>query len=137
MIKGADQNGELLAMRYAVADVAMPLDSVSQICDTWAHILFTRWGGLILGPAGRVDFKRVGDTYVRITWVRRPKKKIPTPKSKPEVPEQSAGDDGPEQDVEMTAAVVSTNRGTTSTSRGTTNRGTANRATRPFGRLGH
>ena len=68
-------------MRYAVADVAMALDSVSQICDTGAQVLFTKWGGHILGPAGRVDFTRVGDTYVRSTWVKRPRKRIPKPET--------------------------------------------------------
>ena len=79
VVRGQGPNGELLAMRYAVADVAMALDSVSQICDTGAQVLFTKWGGHILGPAGRVDFTRVGDTYVRSTWVKRPKKRIPKP----------------------------------------------------------
>ena len=67
-------DGELLSMKYAVADVSMPLDSVSQICDTGAQVLFTKWGGYIMRPTGRVDFKRVNDTYVRSTWVRRPRK---------------------------------------------------------------
>ena len=34
--QGTRTPGRMLAMRYAVADVAMALDSVSQICDTGA-----------------------------------------------------------------------------------------------------
>ena len=104
-------------MRYAVADVAMALDSVSQICDTGAQVLFTKWGGHILGPAGRVDFTRVGDTYIRSTWVKRPKRK--STKEKPD-PEQATGDqdgnrsNGPADDSQMDVSSV----------------------TRPFGRLG-
>ena len=102
IIKGAGQNGELLAMRYAVADVAMALDSVSQICDTGAQVLFTKWGGYILGPAGRVDFTRVGDTYVRSTWVKRPKKKASTPKTTTTPTTTDANDTG-DSDVVMAA----------------------------------
>ena len=114
VIKGQGPQGELLAMRYAVADVAMALDSVSQICDTGAQVLFTKWGGHILGPAGKVDFTRVGDTYVRSTWVKRPRKKAP-----PQAGSQpTTGDD----DVQMTTTE--------------TTKDLKSVTTRPFGRLG-
>ena len=63
-------------MRYAVADVTVPLDSVAQICDSGAQVLFTSTGGYILNKMGRHDFTRQGNTYVRKTWVRKPKKKM-------------------------------------------------------------
>ena len=114
VIKGQGPNGEMLAMRYAVADVAMALDSVSQICDTGAQVLFTKWGGYILGPAGRVDFTRVGDTYVRTTWVKRPRKKI----VKQPGPTTTTDDE-----VDMTPAPTRHEKDLKS-------------VTRPFGRLG-
>ena len=63
-------------MRYAVTDVQVPLDSVSQICDTGATVTFTSQGGTITGAAYAVDFERRGDTYVRTTWVKVP---VPQP----------------------------------------------------------
>ena len=59
-------------MRYAVTDVQVPLDSVSQICDGGATVMFTATGGQIIGPDYSVDFERKGDTYVRSTWVKVP-----------------------------------------------------------------
>ena len=60
-------------MKYAVADIAVPLDSVSQICDTGAKVVFEQDGGYIESKSGkRIMFERVGDTYCRTTWV--PKK---------------------------------------------------------------
>ena len=67
-----------MALRYAVADVTTPLDSVSQICDAGNSVVFNSWGGYIVGPGGRVDFERIGDTYHRTTWVKRPRRRKPT-----------------------------------------------------------
>ena len=63
-------------MRYAVTDVQVPLDSVSQICDTGATVTFNSQGGTIVGATYAVDFERRGDTYVRTTWVKIP---VPQP----------------------------------------------------------
>ena len=64
-------------MRYIVAGVTSPLESVSQICDAGNIVVFTKHGGYINGPKQRIAFERQGDNYVRKTWVRsdRVKKK--------------------------------------------------------------
>ena len=74
IIKGTDEDGAILALRYAVADVTTALDSVAQICDAGNSVVFDKWGGYIIGPGGKVDFKRVDDNYIRTTWVKRPRK---------------------------------------------------------------
>ena len=57
-------------MTYAVADIAVALDSVSQICDTGAQVVFTKQGGYILNANGeRSTFDRNGDTYCRTVWI--------------------------------------------------------------------
>ena len=62
-----------MEMSYAVADVAVALDSVSQICDQGAEVTFTKTGGHIKNKNGDVTaFARVGDTYVRDVWIPRP-----------------------------------------------------------------
>ena len=58
-------------MRYAVADIAVPLESVAQICDSGATVTFDKRGGRIDGPNGVILFAREGDTYVRKTWIKR------------------------------------------------------------------
>ena len=61
-------------MRYAVADIAVPLDSISQICDGGSVVVFSKKGGYVVNANGaRLDFVRKGDTYRRRTWVRRPR----------------------------------------------------------------
>ena len=60
-----------MAMRYAVADVTVALDSVSQMCDAGAIIVFTKGGGYILKDGKRHDFVRKGDTYIRRTWLKK------------------------------------------------------------------
>ena len=42
VVSGYSDSGAALAMRYAVADIAAPLDSVSQICDAGGIVLFTK-----------------------------------------------------------------------------------------------
>ena len=59
-------------MRYLVAPVRIPLDSVSQICDTGATVTFHQTGGVINNPDGSVTkFGRDKNTYVREMWVER------------------------------------------------------------------
>ena len=74
IIEGCDDAGVTMALKYAVADVTDALDSVSQMCDAGNVVVFMRDGGYVAGPkGGKVTFKRVGDTYMRTTWVKRPK----------------------------------------------------------------
>ena len=57
-------------MAYAVADVSVALDSVSQICDAGSTVVFRADGGYIERPDGkRTVFRRDRDTYVRDVWV--------------------------------------------------------------------
>ena len=68
---GQTDEGESVAMTYAVAEITTPLDSVSQICDAGNKVVFTREGGWIEGPdEKKTCFERDGDTYRRITWVK-------------------------------------------------------------------
>ena len=93
-ITGVDDRGTPLELKYAVADVTTALDSVAKICDAGNRVIFDKWGGYIAGGKGRVDFKRVDDSYVRTTWVRRPRKpkKNPTAENEKdeEMPQASA-----------------------------------------------
>ena len=59
-------------MRYLVAPVRIPLDSVSQICDSGAVVSFHRTGGTITESDGTVtEFSRDRNTYYREVWVKR------------------------------------------------------------------
>ena len=63
-MRGKDAKGAGVSMRYAVADIAVALDSVSQICDSGATVAFTATGGWIdLPTSERLEFRRRGDTY--------------------------------------------------------------------------
>ena len=67
---GLDADGHGTSMTYAVADVMVALDSVSQICDRDATVVFQKHGGYIVDSNGeRHTFERQGDTYVRELWV--------------------------------------------------------------------
>ena len=79
-IQGCATEGTDLTLLYNVADVSTPLDSVSQICDKGNVVVFTAQGGYICGPHGRLSFKRRNDTYVRQTWIRKPRGE-PKPKT--------------------------------------------------------
>ena len=71
-IGGRNENGQMVDMTYAVANVASALDSVSQICDTGAEVLFTKAGGEIRRQNGTViPFQRDGNNYVRKVWVTK------------------------------------------------------------------
>ena len=72
VVKGYTQDNLPVGMRYAVTDVQVLLDSISQICDTGTTVTFASQGGTITGAAYAVDFERRGDTYVRTTWVKVP-----------------------------------------------------------------
>ena len=80
LVVGWTGNGIKINMKYAVSDIAVPLESVSQLCDAGNTVTFHRTGGVVDGPAGKIIFERSGDTYVRKTWVRE-NPKIKTPKS--------------------------------------------------------
>ena len=72
MVHGKTRNGRDISMQYEVADIAVALDSVSQICDAGATVMFTSQGGHIEQPDGAKEvFDRVGDTYVRTVLVER------------------------------------------------------------------
>ena len=74
IVTGQSEDGLALSMRYAVADIAVPLDSISQICDGGSVVVFSKKGGYVVNANGaRLDFVRKGDTYRRRTWVRRPR----------------------------------------------------------------
>ena len=44
-VVGNDAEGNHLSMKYQVADVTVALDSVSQICDTGAKVVFEKHAG--------------------------------------------------------------------------------------------
>ena len=72
MIHGNIRAGTGISMEYAVADMAVALDSVSQVCDAGAMVIFTQDGGRIEQADGTLDkFDRVGDTYMRTVLVDR------------------------------------------------------------------
>ena len=69
-ITGVSADGHGTAMTYAVADVMVALDSVSQICDRDATVVFHKRGGHIIDASGEKHrFERHGDTYIREVWV--------------------------------------------------------------------
>ena len=71
-IAGTTDEGEQIKMNYSVADVSVALDSVSQICDSGATVVFKKDGGYIERTSGkRTHFKRERDTYVREVVVPR------------------------------------------------------------------
>ena len=71
-ILGKTTDGTLISTCYDVADVTVPLDSVSQICDAGATVVFTDKGGHIEQADGTKEmFDRVGDTYMRTVLVER------------------------------------------------------------------
>ena len=55
-------------MKYAVADVTVPLDSVSQLCDAGNTVVFTAKGGVDNWP-GRQDRLHQTPGYVPATHV--------------------------------------------------------------------
>ena len=69
---GKSKTGKDISMEYAVADIGVALDSVSQICDTGTTVTFEKSGGVIRQGNGNEErFDRVGDTYVRTVVVDR------------------------------------------------------------------
>ena len=63
-------------VKYQIADVARPLNSVSEICDAGGvngqHVIFGRWGGAIINlDTGRqVPFPREDGIYNLEFWVK-------------------------------------------------------------------
>ena len=69
-ISGVHENGQRIDMTYAVANVRVALDSISQICDAGAQVIFHREGGYILEANGnKIPFAREDNTYVRTVYV--------------------------------------------------------------------
>ena len=52
-VTGVDSSGQEISMNYAVADISVALDSISQICDAGAEVNFRSNGGTINMPGGR------------------------------------------------------------------------------------
>ena len=71
--EGVTDEGHSLELNYNVTEVSNPLDSVSQICDKGNIVVFTKDGGYICGPRGKLGFTRKQDTYVRKTWIKKRK----------------------------------------------------------------
>ena len=73
VITSRADDGQVLTTSYSVADIAQPLDSVSQMCDSGATVVFEKTGGWVLSDTGNVlcTITRRNDTYVRRAWVPR------------------------------------------------------------------
>ena len=72
IVTGHTEDGKGVQMKYAVANISVPLDSISQICDAGATVLFTSTGGTInLANGEKMDFERRDNTYFRKMWVDR------------------------------------------------------------------
>ena len=87
-IRSFGDNGAILSTTYSVADIAVPLDSVSQMCDSGSTVIFNKHGGRVIGSNGAVicQFDRKNDTYVRRSWIQKPvanEPHMPTPFVRP------------------------------------------------------
>ena len=73
-VTGLDAYGQDLDITYQVADVTRPLNSVSELCDRGARVIFGRGGGYIyhLGSGKVTPFRRSGRLYELDQWVRVP-----------------------------------------------------------------
>ena len=71
-VRGYTAESIPVGMRYAVTSVQVPLDSVSQMCDSGSTVTFNKFGGKVTGPDYEFEFQRKGDTYVRTAWVETP-----------------------------------------------------------------
>ena len=73
VITSRADDGQILTTSYSVADIAQPLDSVSQMCDSGATVVFDKTGGWVISETGNVlcTITRRNDTYVRRAWVPR------------------------------------------------------------------
>ena len=72
-----DQAGNDLAIRYQIAEVTQPLNSISEICDTGARVLFGSGGGFVyhLKDGGVTPSRRSGKLYELDQWIRKPSEK--------------------------------------------------------------
>ena len=77
VLKGVDKEGNELAVRYQIADVTQPLNSISEICDTGARVVFGSGGGFVyhLKDGGVTPFRRSGKLYELDHWIRKPSEK--------------------------------------------------------------
>ena len=72
-VAGHTRQGRIVMMNYSVADVTVALDSISQMCDAGAEVIFRKDGGVIRAATGQeTPFRSVNDTYVRDVWVEKP-----------------------------------------------------------------
>ena len=72
-------DGRACQLKYQMADVTRPLNSVSEICDAGGvegqHVVFGRYGGCIinLDTGRRTPFSREEGIYILDTWIKPPK----------------------------------------------------------------
>ena len=72
-------DGRACQLKYQMADVTRPLNSVSEICDAGGvegqHVVFGRYGGCIinLDTGRRTPFSREEGIYILDTWTKPPK----------------------------------------------------------------
>ena len=71
VLKGCDNEHQPIAMKYQMAQVTRPLNSVSEICDNDNRVVFGKSGGFIYHvPTGRVTrFQRRGKLYELDLWI--------------------------------------------------------------------
>ena len=71
-VTGQDRQGNALKMRYQIADVARPLNSVSRICDRGCEVIFRADGCEVVNMRSgkRVPFERRGGVYVMTVWAQ-------------------------------------------------------------------
>ena len=67
-------DGSVGRVRYQVADISRPLNSVSEICDSGNQVIFGRGGGCIVNTntGSRTYFGREENVYVLDLWVMTP-----------------------------------------------------------------
>jgi hypothetical protein len=68
------EDGSVGKVRYQVADISRPLNSVSEICDSGNQVIFGRNGGCIynMSTGSRTYFGREENVYVLDLWVMSP-----------------------------------------------------------------
>ena len=71
-IPALTQSGRKTEMKYTIADVSMPLLSVSAICDQGKRVVFDNKGSYIQDKATGAweTINRVGNSYDFVTWIQ-------------------------------------------------------------------
>ena len=66
------RQGNALKMTYQIVDVALPLNSVSRICDCGCEVVFRADGGEVVNVryGKRVPFERRGGVYIMTVWAQ-------------------------------------------------------------------